>query len=225
MLFGMQPGSLCSPTHQIIRRLLKSPLCRCRPGHDVQTRRAWCWFFLHFFVRCKFLRAGFDDLCGGDPAVWCPELVNPNLIWYARSDPKLWSARGQRCQVWRVERAAFICERSGTVATLDTFWPLSINYCEDEVWFVNGASEPNVSWESNTNLSPGMQGNWRNVWNFHVFLGEALKQFIRWKLHDNTEHINQILAGINIQLSFVSLGLSMIVFLIKPLPSLNLRTT
>lgn len=91
MLFGALPGSLRSPTHRIIGslwNLLAAAAAGPRPGHDVQAemRTMANVNFSGIFVCCKFHQV--DDLWGrggGDPAVWCPELVNPNLIWYARS--------------------------------------------------------------------------------------------------------------------------------------------
>lgn len=52
----------------------------------------------------------------------------------------------------------------------------------------------NISWEaeSNRNLFPNTQANWRNVWNLYVFLGEPPLQFIRRKPRDNPEYINQM---------------------------------
>lgn len=70
MLFGVGPSSLCSPTHQIIRGfwniLSAAAAAAPRPGHDVQTvmRGKVDVDSSSIFVRCKFHRAGFDDLWG-----------------------------------------------------------------------------------------------------------------------------------------------------------------
>lgn len=218
MLFGMRPASLCSPTHQIIGgfwNMLSAVAAAPWPGHDVQTgmRGKVDVDFSSIFVRCKFLRSWVwwlveEGWGGGDPAVWCPELVNPNLIWYARSKPTL-MCTGRRCQVQRVERAPFVYERSGAAAALTHFGLCPSTTVRMRSGLLKGPlSSPahmNTSWEaeSNTNLfffSPNTQSNWRNVWNFHVVLREPSPQFMRQKLHDNLEYINEIVAGFNLLL-------------------------
>lgn len=68
MLFGVRPSSLCSPTHQIIGGFwnIVSAAAAPRPGPDVQTEMCGKVDvdFSSIFVRCKFHRAGFDDLWG-----------------------------------------------------------------------------------------------------------------------------------------------------------------
>ena len=143
MLFGMRPGSLCSPTHQIIGgfwNILSAAAAAPLPGHDVQTemRGKVDVDFSSIFVCCKFHRARVDDLWG----VILLFDVQSSLIQTSsgmQGQTLLWCARPALPSLQSGEGTVRLPEIRNC-SNPDTFWLLSINYCEDEVWFVKGAS-------------------------------------------------------------------------------------
>lgn len=94
-------------------RLLKYPLCCCsrssflvtmfKPGCMARLMLIFPAFFIYFFVRCKFRRAGFDDLWGvillfdvqSSLIQTSSGMQGQNLLWCARAaSAKSWESRG-----------------------------------------------------------------------------------------------------------------------------------
>lgn len=206
MLFGMRPSSLCSPTHQIIGGFLKYPLLLPLPVLVTMSKlryvaMGWCWFFQHFFVRCKFHRAGFDDS-------WVVILlfdVQSSLIqtsYGMQGQALLWCARAAAAKSGESRGHRSFTKRSGTVATLTHFGfcpsttvrmrsavskgpPLALLLLKTHTWtFPEKLNRIQIISQTHRVIG-GMCGT------FNVFLREPTMQLIRWKLPDNNRIYKQ----------------------------------